>query len=156
MKSRRGRCKHRKPGWVAFAAARSLMRLNARCSRASSLLDLMEIFKTACCSVLHVEMEVSFFATWYVLSGGLGSNSHCVLYKPDSRAPSVGHFSEDLVSVAEKVADAHSKPYLTVKTRERFLADKAGLLTLNGAFVCEPLLDLRQSRCQLHRHLIVL
>ena len=43
-----------------------------------------------------------------------------------------------------------------LSTYARLLADEAGLLTLDGAFVCKALLDLRQSRCQLHGHLIVL
>ena len=86
----------------------------------------------------------------------MGSNSQRVLHEPDGRASSVCNFSKDLVSVAEKVANAYSKPHFAVKTREGLLADEAGLLTLDGAFVCKALLDLRQSCCQLHRHLIVL
>ena len=101
-------------------------------------------------------MKVSCFATLFVASRKMGSNSQRVLHEPDSRASSVCHFSEDLISVAEQVADAHSKPESAVEPREGFLADEAGLLTLNGAFVCKALLDLRQSCCQLHRHLIVL
>ena len=115
----------------------------------------MEIFKTACSSVLRVKVGVSCFATWYVVSGGLGSNSQRVLHEPDSRAPSVRHFSKDLVSVAEEVANTDGEPHFAVKTREGLLADQAGLLTLNGAFMCKAFLDLRQSRCQLHGHLIV-
>lgn len=85
----------------------------------------------------------------------MGSNSQRVLHEPDSRASSVRHLSADLVSVAKEVADAHSKPEFAAKTCEGLFANEAGLLTLDGAFVCKALLDLRQSCCQLHRHLIV-
>lgn len=86
----------------------------------------------------------------------MGSNSQRVYHEPDRRASSVRHFSKDLVSVAEEVANTDGEPHLAVESREGLLADQAGLLTLDSAFMCKALLDLRQSRCQLHRHLIVL
>jgi hypothetical protein len=98
------------------------------------------------------QSKSQLFCHLVYLVARMGSNSQRVLYKPDRRTPSVRHFSKDLVSVAKKVTDAHSKPDSAVKTRKGFLADEAGLLTLDGAFVGKALLDLRQSRCQLHRH----